>query len=556
MVRKILLLTFLFLFPLRVFAAEFMATVDSNDVTAGEGFSLQLTLSGTEPQGDPDTSAIERYFTIAGEGQTSSTTIINGAVSSNVGWSLNLLPKKPGHLTIPPVTIQTKDGILSTQPINIQVGRAAATVQGAPPQDGSRGVSVAAYVDTDEPYQNQAIHYSVKVVTQATVSDLMLDDLVIDGSVIDKTDQPKVSVENQNGRQVRVIEFNYVITPLQPGRMAIPAPVLHGNIASAMQRFPNPSDQDFSNPFVLMQALSGMGMMQPFSTSGNEIDLDVKPPAAAMTPWLPLYSLQIKDDWKGLENAKAGEPLSREVMILADGTTGSQLPSLEDKQNHADFKVYADKATSGDDKGGEGQRISAWRKENYTLIPKKDGKLVIPAIKVPWWDITRNAVAYAELPERIIDVAPGAVTSVVPPPANTSEPLRQPAATAATQGDLPLVLYAIIGLLLSVLLMIGIWSYRLQRRVSAIANKDERKEIDEKPTPAVDAQALDRISTPEELKNYIQAYAAQHWGAPANASLAKIPAAAPSSVRKDAAIVVKALTAALYGQAGRPIWRC
>ena len=64
---------FLILFTSPAWAAEFTATVESNDVAADEGFSLQLSLTGTDAKSDPDVTALQQSFTVVSEGHSSNT---------------------------------------------------------------------------------------------------------------------------------------------------------------------------------------------------------------------------------------------------------------------------------------------------------------------------------------------------------------------------------------------------------------------------------------------------------------------------------------------------
>jgi tetratricopeptide (TPR) repeat protein len=107
------------------------AAVSSDSVTEGEPFQYQLQVSGSETPEPPDLSAITDFTVTtlgSGSNSSSSVTIINGKVSQDVrkGYIFNyqLVAKKTGTLTIPPITV--KDGAQSatTQPIAITVGQA------------------------------------------------------------------------------------------------------------------------------------------------------------------------------------------------------------------------------------------------------------------------------------------------------------------------------------------------------------------------------------------------------------------------------------------------
>ncbi len=543
------------------FAAEFTATVDRNRVSRGESLTLQLNLSGAQAEGDPDTSALEKDFIIDESGRTSSTQVINGAVSASTGWYMALIPRQEGRQTIPPVTIDTDVGTLSTEPIPISVTKAAGSVGGA--RGAGSGVSVSAEANPPDPYKSQPFHYTVTVVARGGgVTGINLEDIHVDNAVVDKPDKPKVTQDVENGTRVDKVEFDYVITPLQPGKLVIPPAVVHGNIVSQSIFNPFRGGGDPNDPFGLFGGFGGLGAFgfpQPFTISSDETDVDVRPPSPGVNPWLPLYSLQLKDEWKVEEKARVGQPVTRKIMLLGEGGTSAELPSLEQYQNHEDFKVYADKAQLGSDTGTGADRIVGWRSESYTIIPKKAGTLLLPEIKVPWWDIENNRLAYAELPARTLEVlasdgtasqnapavpAPSAnVAASKPPRADSGGPAEAAASSLPPPEDHTL-LYAVIAALLAIVGLVSVWAFRLQRRVNRLSQASAGGD-----SPAVASLTLEDAATPEDLRDYLQQYGAANWRTPRNAPLEKIFAGAPSGVRKNAKDLVKNLSAAIY--AGR-----
>ena len=123
MVRKtahiLLMACIMVLLTQTAFATSFTATVDRNNVAVGQSFTLELSLSGTNPKGVPDLSNLEKDFTVYGTSQSSQTTIINNKMSSNINWNVTLIPKKEGSFTIPAMTIATDEGNLKSEPITV-----------------------------------------------------------------------------------------------------------------------------------------------------------------------------------------------------------------------------------------------------------------------------------------------------------------------------------------------------------------------------------------------------------------------------------------------------
>jgi hypothetical protein len=557
---RVLLFILALVMPVSAWAAEFTATVDNNNVTAGDSLTLQLNLSGADAKSDPETSALKQNFTISSEGQSSSTTIINGKVNSTTGWQLTIIPRQQGQVIIPPVTLETSAGTLSSQPITIDVGASTASSPTQKATAGTSNVTITAEADDTEPYQGQPVQYTVRVIAHANVTDLSLGDLTADNAVIEQQGKPEISDQVENGIPVKVAKFHYLVTPVHPGKVTISPVVLQGSVAVRDDRF----NRRFglNDPLGMLQGMEGfpgLDRLKPFSVASNAVTLDVKPPAVEMNPWLPLHSLDIRDDIDSGQTLKVGEPVTRKVMILANGTVGSQLPNLEPQENHTDFKVYADKATTGQDIDKKTGLVFGWRKETYSLIPQKSGKLVLPAIKVSWWDLANHRVATAEVPEKVLTIVPNTASVPAPEaaPSAAEKPSQMPVGIAPVSVAMPKqkfpLLYGVVLILVIALLFMFLWIFSLQRKLhSALSgNAVVAKAPEEKPLskPAGLSQ-LHSIQKPDDLLAFIQSYAHQNWKTPEHATLETIFASLEDDGidfdRNAAYQLIKKLTSSLY----------
>jgi hypothetical protein len=408
----LLFVVLLFFGPVPALAADFSATLGSDHVKSGESVSLQLTLSGANAGSAPDISALKQVFTVTSKLQPSNITIGTTAANTKVRWQLNLVPKRDGRLTVPPVTIETDAGMLRTAPVVLEVDQRSIPISSQTNIDGTT-VSITALASTTKPYQNQSIRYTVRSELRGSVSDASLGDISVNNAIVAQEGEPDVRDEFANGSPVKIIEFHFIITPLQPGTIIIPPAVMQGKVRT-------PDIASMFGSGISSGVGRGMNFFsafgdEPFKIASNEVQLDVKPPATRMDPWLPLTSLRILEDTIVSQSVQVGEPLVRKLTLLADGAVGSQLPDLEARQDHKNFRVYADKPTTGENVDTKSGTILGWRKEGYTLIPQKVGRLVLPAVKVRWWDIVNNKATTAELPERVINVLPVVAGHGLPP---------------------------------------------------------------------------------------------------------------------------------------------
>jgi hypothetical protein len=417
-------------------------------------------------------------------------------------------------------------------------------------------VTITAKPNTATPYQNQPIQYTVTCVVRGNISDLSFNDFSGSSAIVEHQGKPDIYDRVENGVRVKVAEFHYVITPLQPGKVIIPPVVLKGKVeAQDLAALVNPFGKGFTFSAGMQQVMSFISASggEPFSVASNETVLDVKPPAVAMAPWLPLTSLKIKEDMDLSRSTEIGVPLTRKITLLADGATGDQLPDLELQQNHRNFKVYADKPTWGEDFDKKGGVISGWRKESYSLVPQKAGRLVMPSIRVSWWDIVGNRVATAELPERIVNVLP-ASDAQRSPIVGTGTPAQSPPIQKVLRFGSSL--YKSMGVLAAVLLLavlggISTWKKINRGRVGdraggGAANGGSRKQA----ARLAAYEALEHARTAEELKHVLLAYAHERLGVSRNGPLETISSALPKQCTQEEKdsfeAAIRALSAALY----------
>jgi hypothetical protein len=197
--------------------------------------------------------------------------------------------------------------------------------------------------------------------------------------ILQKLEEPKASSRTApDGHREIVTEFIYALTPLRAGDLSLPAPRVTGEMAG-----------------------DAYGHAQRFDASGSEaIRLQVRPALTSVQPWLPLRALTLKaslDD----HPIKAGEPVSLMLELDAIGASGSQLPSLESFLESSDFRVYREQTQTEAKVSADGQRLEGKRTEHYTLVPRADGRLHLPELRLPWWNVTTGSREWVSLPAKL-----------------------------------------------------------------------------------------------------------------------------------------------------------
>lgn len=373
------------LFPLFIFAGEFHASISQNPVVFGEGVTLNLVLSEANAKATPSWEVLKEDFSIIGQGQEQSTTVINGKATKSVAWRLTLMPQKNGDLLIPSISILTDQGVLQTEPITVHVGGGSTKKE---------ETLLTAHISKRTPYKNETFLYTLRLASPHELINLALDKIAIPDALITPAEKATLKKEIVDGVRRNVIELSYFITPLKSGPLEIPSFTLQGAIPSEGGRF-----------FDLFSHY------KPFFKQTEPFHLEVEAPQ--MTPWLPAEKITIQESWSP-SPLQLHEPVTRTLEIYGEGILSSQLPNLE--MEHEAFKIYADPPELKEEVLS-GKLIST-KKQQFTLIPKKAGKITLPPVSIAWWDLTKDQKAIAELPARPLQIASLPVTT---PPAVQEE---------------------------------------------------------------------------------------------------------------------------------------
>ena len=247
-------------------------------------------------------------------------------------------------------------------------------------------------------YEQQNLVYTVRVVSDDNLKSLNPEMPRIDGAAMEQLSGPVAStrINPANNKRQIINTYRYKIMPIRPGKVIIPA-----------IRFTGTHPQDRSQQ-------RGPGF--PATTSAGSFNiaaddvltLRVRPADPAVNPWLPLHGLTLQANLLQDGPAKAGEPLTMTLELIADGALGNQLPSLEQQLESANYRIYRDSTEIKNAISADGTRLTGIRKETYTVIPLEDGWVRLPEVTLAWWNVDTHSAMLAGLPLGQTDRAAGA----------------------------------------------------------------------------------------------------------------------------------------------------
>jgi hypothetical protein len=392
------LLTAVFAFLLCAAAeAAVIASVDRADIELNESFTLKITVD-TAIDSEPDATALEEDFVVGGRSQLSNTTIVNGQISRSRTWTYMLMAKREGDLVIPPVII----GSERSEPVPIKV---TALTNALP---GEADIFVTTEVDHTDSFVQAQLLYTVKVYRSVATRQPRLSEPDIRGVevLIEVAGEERSYESILDGKAYNVVERVYAIFPQESGEITI-----------APARF---------EARVLRDGrITGRKI---FESNAIQVVVSPIPPPPAAFPnavWFPAREVTLSQEWsRAPDELPAGEPITRHITVSALGQLSTQIPVIEPIVADS-VKIYPDKPELRDSAEASGMR--ALRKDQYAMIGIAPGKVELPELRLPWWNIDAGEWQVARLPGTSISVLPSANAAALPPVVTEQEPVTEPA---------------------------------------------------------------------------------------------------------------------------------
>ncbi len=398
-------------------AGDLSATLDRPRVRANETLTLHLRAAGALT-GTPDFSALNKDFEILQQGTSTSMSFVNGVSNNTREWTLELAPRRTGKLQVPALSL----GDQQTQLLALEVVAA----DQADPGGGPKPVFVDTLVETAQPYVQQPFTYRVRVLFRDQLRRAVLDEPQIERATLQRQGEDQNGSEEIDGQRYTVIERRYLVVPQRSGPLTISGPRLEAMMPQDRPGTRRSSFADFGNMF----GGQGLGdLLDPSATRrvierGPDRTLQIRPqPDTGGATWLPAESMQLSEEWTpSPPRFQVGEPVTRTLVITARGATAVQLPTL-DTCTPEGARVYPETPKIED---LPGNAPTALKTLKVALVPTRARSLILPEIRLTWWDTTTDQSRVTVIPQRTVEVAPAAgetaAATPTPAPAAASAP--------------------------------------------------------------------------------------------------------------------------------------
>ncbi|MCP5155734.1 MAG: protein BatD [Ectothiorhodospiraceae bacterium] len=426
-------------------AQSLEATFERNPIHADETVRLVLELRGETQAPSPDLSPLERDFELLGTSTSTQIRIVNGRQSAQTQWLVELAPRRQGTLEAPPIRVGQ----------HVSEARTLEVLPPRPPSGGDGStpdIFLEVEVDTASPYRDAQVVYVVRLLTAAGIE--LLDGQLSEPAAADLTVLPLgrgTGYETRRGgRAYRVVERRHALFAARSGVVTLPPTTFDGEVA------------DGGAGSSSISRLFGRG--RRVRVRSEPVTLDVRPPPPDLSPWLPARSLRLEERWSAPTDAlRAGEPVTRTIVLTAEGTRAEQLPE-PGWVDPAGAKTYPDQPLR--ETGTDGKALIGRVEQQVAVVATTPGEVQLPAIRVRWWDTTADAPREAVLPARTLRVAPATPGAAMPQESAAPTEAVVAAGTAPGGGASPAVSpwqIATAAALLAWLLTVAGWWWSARR---------------------------------------------------------------------------------------------
>lgn len=512
------------------YAQDSSVTAQLSQASIAFGDSVSLTVTARNVDKAIDLSPLERQFTILGRSSSREVRFVNGIETAISNWVVQLEPKVPGVLTVPPIPV----GSFKSQPLALNVGEQ--------PIGNDRVLFVEASVDTDSPFVQSQVLLTIKVWQAVNILEGNKVNLGSDQFLTIALERDKEYLETLDGREYLVQEQQFALFPQASGVHTFGPIELRAKIPLDNSRVrgiftPSRNVKRLSNPVTINVKA------RPDSTQGQW--------------WLPASDVQIRETWSGDPSAiDANGTITRTIEVIASGVGVDQLPEIETPTIDG-LKVYADNTDRSSVATDAG--IVSTQKVTWAVVPERNGDIPIPPINLNWFNTQSAQTEVATLPGQNLSVF-GVVEEAAPTVATSSQSSDDNAAnpnSALVNSDVigplnsaskPYWLWLLIGAVAFAVLQAvcyGIWRLWNRRRSSQNLPPTTQNDAESVPSLAHIRKSVNQRDLPAVQRAVLE-WAAQFWPRTPPKSLLSV---AKRLQEPGLEAVFGQIDAALYGSA-------
>lgn len=352
--------------------------------------TFHLILSSDNGQFTPNLTPLQKEFTILGTERRFSYHMVNGQTTSNSEWVILLRPKTVGRLTIPAIKI----GQEQTQAATIEVDKVGdSSMSSDSHQHDAEGVMLKTEVNTSSPYVNQEVLYTVKLFSNTSLINAAYHPPTVENALLIPLGDGRHYQTQLNGELYAVEEQQYAVFPQKSGKLTLHPPSFQ---ATVYDQFP------------------------------RQMTVEAKPTTLTVRPapsdyqglnWLPAENIALSETYDpAISTMREGDTLTRTVTLNAVAMPAQLLPTLKFEAND-DFNAYPE--TPEVNNTVKQNKLLGTSTVKVTYLLNHAGRVTIPILEVPWFNIATGKTEIASLPAYTLMVDPAIQRSEQPQPSKT-----------------------------------------------------------------------------------------------------------------------------------------
>jgi len=418
---------------LNVAHAQTRAWLDRDVITQNE--SVTLSIETHQPGSEPDYRPLAADFILGARGRSQQIQLTQQGPSLQSRFDIELIPRRSGLLTIPPVVIGRHKTI--ALPLTVIASTSNANAGHSPIWDE---VFVQTLVDSTQPYVQQNVGIVVRLGHAVPIvnGDLNLPEPA--NASLQRVGEDQLHKEVINGREYTVLERRFILVPEHSGPLTLHGAYFKGITGRTRNRMTASSD----NQTLVVQAL----------------------PHPLPQPWRPLHDLQLR--YRVVPSTlKAGEAATLEIEATAIGAQGPQLNDIPVPELEGEGQIFAEPISAEESFTGASPELKLVRR--YAIVPQHAGDVVVKGIQMPWWNVQTGQTVNTSLPSLTLPVQAG-VGQNSPLP-NTPDRHDTHSAVSVTESGLKRRLWPVLAALFALLWLVTLVWLLITRRSAVTANK-------------------------------------------------------------------------------------
>jgi len=379
-------------------AADLIASVDRKEIGRSDAVTLQVRYSDMAGFSAPDWDILHRDWNVVNKEQSQQISFNNGKNSSFTEWTLTLVPRRTGEVLIPAMEFKGA----KSDPIRIQVDDKATA---APSETDNFYFEVE--VSSGTHYVQEQILYIERMYYTVNHDDANLSEFTVANARVQPLMEPKKYITVVDGKRTGVYERRYAIFPEQPGTLVIPGQRFSARVTDRYNRVRGSAETIVSKPI--------------------ELDINPIPDSYPQSPWIPASRFVLEESFSTPPAEwQAGEPVTRTFTIRATGLSAGQVPPVP-MADIPGVRYYPDQTQDSSEVTEQG--IVTTVVQSVALVPTNQGELILPEVRLPWWNTLENRFEYATLPEHTINITAGTLPSS--PAAAPDQPQQESGTTTS-----------------------------------------------------------------------------------------------------------------------------